>query len=291
MSQKNQGSLPKSDLAEGATYVARETALVMAQHKAQALEIQQIADELQDLIQVDTMVLPTIKILQDLSAEAKGRDALGRPGDLFHNILQEVVPAPLAIIPLLMRSTSVIWRPMVEGGGMIARSLDGVTWDKPNEEFMLGKERYNTGSTVRASGLTEWNPKFPDGKPIADESLVMFALLKDNSELGPTRFFFRSTSLKNTKLFVQSLQMRAGMLKKSPYAFQVTLGVREESKGPNKWFVPSFNGLKAIEDLDLVEQAKKVLELYGPQMRNNVIIEQDAPVENSFVDDGQPAEF
>lgn len=247
-----------------------------------------------DSIQVEFTTFPTIKLIQAMSKEA--HEGLAQAGQYFHNILQAPMESPLTITPLMVRTTYVIWKPINDGGGMIARSTDGKNWDKPNHSFTLniaGTNRtFNTKANVKASGLAEWGASVPgddNSKPVADMSIVIFGILKDHPEYGPFRVLLRSTALKDTNKFIQLLGNRRTVVSKGvvshlpPFAFQFDLTTMAKTEGNKKWFIPVFSNLQALDvegaDAQFVMSMRDAYLLHKAQFDKMAVMDSDHEVE------------
>lgn len=269
----------------------KSTEIVKVETGTNALVAAFAGEDYGDSIQVEYTSFPTIKLIQRTSKECD--DGLAEPGEYFHNILQVPVEQPLTFVPLMVRTTYVLWKPVSDGGGIIARSVDGKTWDKPNHEFTLsagGKERsFNTKANVKASGLAEWGSSIPgdkNSKPVADMSLVLFGILKDHPEYGPFRVLLRSTALKDTNRFIQLLGQKRTIIANGqvthlpPFAFQFDLSSTKKTEGAKTWFIPVFSNLEPLdvagEDKEFVNSMRDTYLLHKAQFDKMAVMETDA---------------
>jgi len=291
--EKTEKPTPKPEESKALVVEAPKGALSVADQAALAL----YGDEdYQDAVNVTVSVTPTISLMQMNSPPVAENPDEYRPGMFVHSISKEIMEKPLTLIPFYLTETFAIWNKIDDGGGMVARSVDGKTWDKPDLEFSLkhipGKT-FNTGRNVAASGLTEWGK---DGsKPVADKSIVMFAMVKNRTDLGPVRLFFRSTGLAPAGKFISLLSSRRVRMVNGqskalpPFAFQFELSSNRVTKDTKNWYVPVFDKLQLLdiagEDAELASFLKQTYELCKDRFRSAALSEDD--VKEVMADDGQ----
>lgn len=282
-----------------ATKKSTEVATVSTSHAALVAAFGD--EDYSDSIQVEYSTFPTLKLIQKTSAECD--EGLARPGQFFHNILKVPVEEPLTLVPLMVRTTYVIWKPVSEGGGIIARSTDGKSWDKPNSTFSLvidgSPRQFNTKANVKASKLAEWGssvPGNPNSKPVADMSIVIFAILKDHPEYGPFRVLLRSSALKDTNKFIQLLGQKRTIMNNGqvmhlpPFAFQFDLTSVKKSEGSKTWYIPAFAGLEPLDvqgaDKDFVNAMRDVYLMHKSQFDSMAVMDSDSDSEQPEIPEG-----
>src|SRR5262245_35241840 len=78
------------------------------------------------------MIVPRLKLLQGLSPEVQENPRQFVPGEFYHSILGDMLGDSILTVPLQVMRTIELWAPRDDGQGLLARSVDGQTWDKPN---------------------------------------------------------------------------------------------------------------------------------------------------------------
>lgn len=151
--------------------------------------------------------IPRIKLLQGLSSEVKERDDT-RAGWFFHTTAEICFKEPFRAVPLFIDRRFILWRPLDDGGGILARADDGVHWVPANAEFDVkldkkdgGKRvKWKTARTVKESGLAEWgthNPEDMTSSPAATFMLNYVLAFPDFPYVPPAVFTFQRTSVRN----------------------------------------------------------------------------------------------
>src|SRR5262252_1070740 len=116
--------------------------------------------------------IPRIKLLQALSPEVQ--EGGQRQGSFWHNLVEENLGNQVSIVIVYVDQSFILWRPRKQGGGILARALDGIHWVPPDASFDIEinnqKITWKTAATVAKSGLAEWgseNPHDPKSPPAA----------------------------------------------------------------------------------------------------------------------------
>lgn len=191
------------------------------------------------------MILPYIKLLQGLSPEVKEDPRKFVQGEWLHTILDECMGKVVRVNVLGFVKTIELWAP--RGMNMsqpLARSLDGMTWDRPHTNFDVVdagvKMQWRTMGSVPESGLTEFgtsNPNNPKSAPAAAETFRIFLNLLDYEEASPVIYVASRTAVRPVK----EMLTRLNMLRRVPhYAHIFNLTAVTQVNGPNSYFVPAF---------------------------------------------------
>jgi len=119
------------------------------------------------------IIIPRVKLLQAISPEIAESNLPGaKAGVFWHTVANEPLGEVLTGIPIITRKSIVLWSPRNDDRGVLARSSDGVNWDKgyENMEFEVKPKgvpkafKLNTGPNVKGSFLVD----YPDGPSLAD---------------------------------------------------------------------------------------------------------------------------
>lgn len=194
--------------------------------------------------------IPRIMLLQPLSPAVKYFPGIAIPGHFWHTGLNVDLGDSLQFVPLLARKRVILWRPQDDnGGGMLAFSADGKTWQSgantKYQVYLKGIKEpitWDTKSNVQASGLLEWgtaNPNDVDSPPAATASYEYLMYLIGAPHLSPAVFSCNKTSLPRAKQFNTGLLMMA-QAKHPIYCLNVKCNVVTQTEGRNSWFVPNF---------------------------------------------------
>jgi hypothetical protein len=145
------------------------------------------------------LIMPVAKLLQGLSPEVKGNLAGAKPGVLWHNLMDEVLPEKF--VPVKFYREVIKWIPYKDGGGMEWRSQD-----------FTDKEVLDA---------IEWK-KDKDGNqipPKASETINCVALFEGQD--SPIIVPFSGTTLKDGKKFYSIAKFRRGEIWDTCYKTQL----------------------------------------------------------------------
>jgi hypothetical protein len=158
--------------------------------------------------------LPRIKLLQALSPEVQ--DGFGKAGQFFHTILEESFDSPLTIVPVHLSKMYILWRPRVDGGGILARADDGEHWSPPDAKFTVKIDKqgrqatWRTAKTVTESGLDRWgtyDPEDPKSQPAATYMINVVVCLPEFPEMGPAVITTQRSSIRAGRKFAGKLKI------------------------------------------------------------------------------------
>lgn len=166
-------------------------------------------------IDSDDYEIPRLKLLQALSPEIE--DGQGKAGQFYHNVLEEPLGETLTVVPIFVFKSFILWNPRHEGGGILARAMDGVHWDNPNGEFEVQpykdnkkKVTWRTARTVKESGLDQWgstDPDDPQSQPAATRMINVLLEIVGRPEISPVLLTFQRSTIKYGKKFIGKLKM------------------------------------------------------------------------------------
>ena len=77
-----------------------------------------------DKFDASDIEIPRLVLLQSLSPQVVDGDE--KPGVFYHSVLEEAIGTELLIVPICMTKAYILWKPLHEGGGILARADDGI---------------------------------------------------------------------------------------------------------------------------------------------------------------------
>lgn len=166
--------------------------------------------------------VPRIKLMQGLSKELQEHDDL-RIGHFLHTSVAQSLGDRFLATPLYLDIRYILWRPLEDGGGILARADDGVHWKPANREFTVKLDKkdgghrvtWTTAETVAASGLDQWgtmNPNDEDSPPAATLMYNYLLGFPDRPDLPPAVLSLQRTSIRPARKFNTKLKtIRAPM--------------------------------------------------------------------------------
>lgn len=218
------------------------------------------------------LILPRVKLLQAISPEL---DAFNnaKKGGFWHTIANEMIEAPLRAIPIVVRKSFVLWAPRGDDRGVLARSNDGRTWDKPaGTEFTVKPKgsphsvTYKLGATVHERvddlpALSEFGssiPGDPNSPPAAALTYQFLWFFPDHPSLSPAIMINTRSSVKPAKDLLSKIDMRPV----DHYAGAYRIGVVQENgdEGPFFNYAYSMDGYASEEEF---AHAKMLFERFG----------------------------
>lgn len=191
-----------------------------------------------DNIGIDDLIIPRVALMQGISPPVM--QGLAENAAFWHTINEEALGAELEVIAILHRKQWTIWNPQHAGGGVIARSSDGKTWDADFEaEVQVYKEKpkYKVkvsgkkGDPVgRDVGYGRWgtmDPENEDSGPMATLSHVVMMVAPERMDFGPFIVFLQRSSERVAREFLSKIQ-----IDKAPiYGQQYVMGSRVVPNG------------------------------------------------------------
>ncbi len=195
------------------------------------------------------ILMPRIKVLQAQSAEASGDEPLGKPGEIFNTLSNEVYGKVLRFVPIvpfkqrvfLVRSEKVptINAALVAGGlEPLPEGSDGLTC----RSYDMDRGNGYPGIECEACPLSKWDGDLP---PLCSETYNVAAA----SEYGDliVLSFSRSSAKAGRQLF-SSIRLRP-----SAYATIFEMTTRSERGTKGTYFVPVITPKEKAPD-ELIRQ-------------------------------------
>jgi len=219
----------------------------------------------------DDIKTPRIILLQGLSPQL-GTYPTARKDQFWHTGMNVSLGKEFMFVPLLANKRVILFRPRNDqGGGILAFSKNGKTWDTgANHQFKVmlkgNKEPviWDTKSNVLSSRLCEFGSSNPDmfnSQPAASLVYEYLVYLPDRPELSPCVLGLSKTAVPNGKSFNTSLMT---IVKAGRPIYNVGVRAFTESKKNNdgEWTVPNFE-LMGWTSQSLYETTKKLVEQYS----------------------------
>lgn len=212
----------------------------------------------------DDLLIPNLKILQGLSPEVQENARKYISGELYHSMLDECLGKSTPIAYLAHVKTLELWAPRDSDMGLLARSVDGVHWDKPHTAFTVRTKSgatvvWNTKATVQESGLDEFGSSDPANHQSAPAASLTYRIalhLFDYPEGSPVMYIGSRTQIRPIKEFMTRLAMTRG----DRFALKFDMQVKTQTSGPNSYYVPSFKPMPAVTDPDILAMLKEMSE-------------------------------
>lgn len=161
------------------------------------------------------MDIPRLKLIQGLSKELQLYDDL-RAGNFFHTATEAIFDQPFRVVPIFMDKQYILWRPLEDGGGILARAADGIHWQPSAGEFKVKLDRKDGGevawkvaNTVQESGLANWgthNPGDTNSPPAATLMYNFLLAFPDEPDQLPAVLTFQRSSIKVGRKFMTKLK-------------------------------------------------------------------------------------
>lgn len=211
------------------------------------------------------MDIPRLKLIQGLSKELQLYDDL-RPGHFFHTASETIFDEAFRVVPVFMDKQYILWRPLEDGGGILARSPDAIHWQPSEGEFEVKLDRKDGGNkvtwklkpTVAESGLANWgtmNPENPNSPPAATLMYNFLLAFPDYPDLMPAVLTFQRSSVKIARKFNTKLKTVRTPL----FGTIFTLSAYDDHNSANQDFKNiNIAGSGLIEDPDLYNMYKSL---------------------------------
>lgn len=232
---------------------------------------------------VADLIIPRVALMQGISPPVMA--GMVENGHLWHTIMEQDLGSEIDVVPILYRKQYTLWNPLHAGGGVLARSTDGATWDadfdvkvpiyKDFPKKMIhyaAKKGDPVGSKV---GLGMWgsaDPENADSGPAATVSHVFMMRSLQHFDLGPFIVFLQRSSERVAKDLMTKIKLvQDGSLKVPMYGqvYRLTSAGAQNNAGQdyNQYkFIP--NGF--IPDQGMFELLmKEHAEYKGARFRTN----------------------
>ena len=234
-------------------------------------------------IGADDITLARLKLLQGMSPETRPEGGGHPQGQWFQTTAARTMGTELIVIPLNVRRTVELWDDRDSGNGVLARSLDGVHWDKPHHKFQIRNRNgkiitVDTKGSVQASGLTEFgtsDPENPRSAPIASVTYRYSLYLEDYRALGTSMLIVSRTATVAAKQLNDRVNART--VGGTPFfAQRFALRVGRMKAGRNEWYVPQFENAGDLDDMRLVAELRDRADALGRANSVSAVDEDEA---------------
>lgn len=214
--------------------------------------------------------VPRLKLIQGTSKELNDYNDL-RPGHFFHTTAEEIFDEPFKAVPIFVTRTYLLWRPLEDGGGILARADDGIHWSPGEGEFSVKLDRKDGGKevtwhlapTVQQSGLANWGTLNPEDKNSPPAATLMYNYLlafPDHPELMPAVYTFQRSGIKAGRSFNTKIKTMRTPLFGSMFEFRA---VEQQNKANQTFFNVSVLSAGVVQDEDAYMQFRALHEQFS----------------------------
>lgn len=214
--------------------------------------------------------LPWVKLLQGTSPGLHDND--WRAGRFLHSILEiELDPedGPFHITPLVaLRPRFMLFNPLDQGGGILARAEDGVHWSPAGFDFKVKINKgtkevtWRTEDTVAKSGLDKWgssDPDDPNSGPAADLQYRYICVSPTHPQFGAFIILLQRSGIKAAKR-LNALLTGAN---RPAYGQVIEVASVWEDKGPDdKKFLWKFTKAGFVQEQETYENNRRMFEQF-----------------------------
>lgn len=203
------------------------------------------------------LIIPRVKLLQAISPEVTDYEA-AKAGEFWHNGADKSLGKVLRVVPIKVTKSLILWAPRGDDRGILARSNDGIHWDKPNETFEVKlkgspkKQVWNTGADVKSSGLAEFGSSIkedPDSQPAAALTYNWLFYFIDYPDLSHAVVLNTRSSVKPSKQLISKLEM--GSVEPFFRIYEMSVVEAKGAEGPYNNYQYTSAGF--VEDPDIAK--------------------------------------
>lgn len=245
-------------------------------------------------IQMSDVEIPRIKLLQALSPEVTEMDN-ARAGLFFHSIAELPISDKIKIVPLYIFKSYILWRPRHDGGGILARSDDGVNWNVKGEftvKPLKDSKRTVTWSTeegtVKGSGLDQWgsyDPENENSQPAATQMYNIVCYLPDHPELSPAVVTLQRSSVRVAKKFMSKLKL----VQAPSFGTYFTMSsIKDQNQQGQDFFNYKFEAAGFVPNEAEFDCYKNLYETFskkGVKIHDIDDLQEESPADDTVVDD------
>lgn len=213
MASKSKPSDTTSNAGAGALAEVNDTGTAMS-----LPSFMQGDEQGKDSIDSSDLIIPRVALMQGISPAVMA--GLAENGEFYHTINEVGMGSKIDVVPILHRRQWTLWRPLHQGGGVIARASDGMHWDEdfdvevaPYKDFPKKVVRYaaKKGDVVsRDIGLGKWgsaDPENADAGPAATLSHILLMCSLQHLDMGPFIVFLQKSSERAAKMLLTKIKM------------------------------------------------------------------------------------
>lgn len=238
---------------------------------------------------------PRLKLMQLLSPELEEYNDL-KAGDFYHSIAELNMGPSVRITPIFVSQSFILWRPRETGGGILARSEDGIHWNPPNSEFQVKLKTgqdviWKTAPTVAQSGLDQWGSSYPgdtNSPPAATRMYNVVVSFPDEPDMPPAVVTLQRAAIRVARKFIGKLKItRApsfGLI------FKMS-SIEDRNAASQKFFNFAFTSDGMVEDKTIFErnlEMYKFFEKQGVRVKDLESAQDDGIGDDAPSADGKP---
>ena len=238
--------------------------------------------------------IPRLKLIQSTSPEVTERDDV-RAGQFWHVAEEHAFKGPFLVTPILVDRRYTLWRPLEDGGGILARADDGSHWTPSHGEFTVKLDKKDGGHTVvwkmaptvKESGLGEWgtmNPSDSNSPPAATISYNFLVAFPEHLDLSPAVLSFQRSSVKVGRQFNTKLRVSRAPIFGTVWQLAV---VEDHNNAGQKFYNIRLTGAGMIGDKALYDQYKLLHQAYsktGLRIRDDQDLQYEGDIAGSAED-------
>lgn len=211
-------------------------------------------------------IIPRIKLMQGISPELTTYNE-AKNGEFWHTLAEKSLGKSFKAVVIRVHKSTVLWAPRGDERGILARSDDGVNWDKPNEVFEVKlktsptKQKWDTKGSVAESGLAEFGSSVkedPNSPPAAALTYNWLILPIDYLDLGVAALINSRSAVKASKSLWSKLDTGTVPFYYRIYEVSsVEAGSKDEPFNNYQYTAAGF-----VEDPDIAAQCKALAEQF-----------------------------
>lgn len=287
-------STPTTDIAK-----TGNTALSMSQSQLPAFMRGKAGQGLVNITQADVEI-PRLVLTQALSKHVESHDI--KPGDFFHLVAEQSLGNALRVTILYADINYILWKPREDGGGILARTLDGTHWVPANTEFEVNipvtktktkKVTWKTANTVPQSGLADWgsfDPEDSASQPAATKMYNCVVYVHDHPEMSPCVVTLQRSSIKIARKLMAKLKIAQAPV----YGLVFQMTSNKENGTGGEFYNYQFTADGLVEDEQMFtafEEMFKRFEKEGVRVKDLESVQADATPEGGKQDVGDGKKF
>lgn len=218
------------------------------------------------------LTIPRVKLIQAISPEVTDFDT-AKPGEFWHTIAAQSLGKTLRGIPILVRKSYVLWSPRSDERGVLARAVDGKTWDLPGAEFTVKPKnsphnvtyklgKYVTDRTSDAPALSEFGssiPGDPKSPPAAALTYQLLWFFVDYPELSPAIMINTRSSVSPAKALIS----RIDLMPVESYGQMYDIGTTQEPFEGGFYFNYKYTAAGFNQDAELYARLEAMYENFS----------------------------
>lgn len=246
---------------------------------------------------IEDMQTPRLKLLQSTSPEVTNGDQ--KAGELYHTLVEEVLnkDKPLRVIPVFVQKKFFLWKPMHDGGGILARAEDGIHWAPDHGEFAIHPNKgdketvtWKLASTVKESRLDQWgtyDPRNPNSAPAAVQMYCFVVVFPDFPQLPPAVLTLQRSTTKVAQKWISRMKVAQAPIYGQIFTLEVVKDSVDGQDFRNLKVVPSgFADEKTFRELKNVHEN---FSSQGLRIKDEVSMADEVGANGNDAPEGAPA--